>query len=51
MTQQNAAMVEESNAAAHCLSREADNLANLVARFDVGEGTKPATPAARRMAA
>ncbi|MCH7627693.1 MAG: methyl-accepting chemotaxis protein [Proteobacteria bacterium] len=33
VTQQNAAMVEESNAAAHNLSREADVLTRLVSRF------------------
>ncbi len=43
MTQQNAAMVEESAAASRNLSGEAANLANLVARFR-GSGT--AAPAA-----
>ncbi|NML93459.1 methyl-accepting chemotaxis protein [Novosphingobium olei] len=33
VTQQNAAMVEESNAAAHSLAREAESLKALVARF------------------
>lgn len=33
VTQQNAAMVEESNAAAHHLSRAADELRNLVSQF------------------
>ena len=33
VTQQNAAMVEESNAAAHSLLREAETLQDLVARF------------------
>ena len=33
VTQQNAAMVEESNAAAHNLAREAENLKALVSRF------------------
>jgi methyl-accepting chemotaxis protein len=36
VTQQNAAMVEESTAAAHHLSGEAQNLAGLVANFEVG---------------
>ncbi|MEL0209360.1 MAG: hypothetical protein VW891_01980, partial [Novosphingobium sp.] len=33
MTQQNAAMVEESNAAAHELARAAEELRRLVSRF------------------
>ena len=37
-TQQNAAMVEESNAASHGLSGEADALFNLVSQFKVDEG-------------
>ena len=37
VTQQNAAMVEESNAAAHNLAREADALTRLVARFHTME--------------
>ena len=36
VTQQNAAMVEESNAAARSLSDEASGLANLVGRFNTG---------------
>jgi methyl-accepting chemotaxis protein len=39
-TQQNAAMVEQSTAAAHSLAREADNLFNLLRQFNVG--TTPA---------
>ena len=35
-TQQNAAMVEESTAASHALSREADNLTQLMGQFSVG---------------
>ncbi|MCK3776047.1 methyl-accepting chemotaxis protein [Ensifer sesbaniae] len=35
VTQQNAAMVEEANAATHKLSAEANNLANLIAYFKV----------------
>ena len=38
VTQQNAAMVEESTAASHSLSREADNLTELMAQFRVGGG-------------
>ncbi len=36
VTQQNAAMVEQSTAASHGLAREADELGRLVARFQVG---------------
>ncbi|MDE8654062.1 methyl-accepting chemotaxis protein [Novosphingobium album (ex Liu et al. 2023)] len=36
MTQQNAAMVEESTAAARNLASQADELANLVQRFELG---------------
>jgi methyl-accepting chemotaxis protein len=36
VTQQNAAMVEEATAAAHHLAAEAQNLAGLVANFEVG---------------
>jgi methyl-accepting chemotaxis protein len=35
-TQQNAAMVEESTAASHALAHEARELANLVAKFNIG---------------
>ncbi|MVA98199.1 HAMP domain-containing protein [Nitratireductor sp. CAU 1489] len=38
VTQQNAAMVEQSTAASHSLAKEADDLTRLVARFDVGGG-------------
>lgn len=41
MTQQNAAMVEESTAAARSLAGEAETLSELVARFNVG-GDAPA---------
>ncbi|MEA3536328.1 methyl-accepting chemotaxis protein [Rhizobium sp. CC-YZS058] len=36
VTQQNAAMVEEANAATHKLSSEADNLARMIGRFNLG---------------
>ena len=36
-TQQNAAMVEESTAASHALAHEARELANLVAKFNIGD--------------
>ncbi|APH70565.1 methyl-accepting chemotaxis protein [Aquibium oceanicum] len=56
VTQQNAAMVEESTAASHSLAREAEQLAELVARFRVGEGratsrTASAAPSYRAPAA
>jgi len=38
VTQQNAAMVEEANAATHKLSAEADSLARLVSQFKVDQG-------------
>lgn len=37
VTQQNAAMVEQSTAASHALAREADELLNLVGQFRVSE--------------
>jgi methyl-accepting chemotaxis protein len=55
-TQQNAAMVEQSTAASHALAHEARELANLVAKFNIGneplvETYKPkaksATPASK----
>jgi len=36
VTQQNAAMVEESTAASHALSKEAETLAQLMAQFQIG---------------
>ncbi|MDW4496637.1 methyl-accepting chemotaxis protein [Sulfitobacter sp. D35] len=48
VTQQNAAMFEETTAASHALISEADALAGAVARFTIGEtGGAPATPARR----
>ncbi len=38
MTQKNAAMVEETNAASHTLASDADNLIRLVGQFQIGEG-------------
>ncbi|HEY0043681.1 MAG TPA: methyl-accepting chemotaxis protein, partial [Allosphingosinicella sp.] len=43
VTQQNAAMVEESTAAARSLADEATGLARLVGRFDTGEAAATAT--------
>jgi methyl-accepting chemotaxis protein len=37
-TQQNAAMVEESTAAAHSLAREAEALFQLLGQFNTGDG-------------
>ncbi len=42
VTQQNAAMVEESTAASHSLAQEATALSTLVSRFDIGEAAVPA---------
>ncbi|MBX9883967.1 MAG: hypothetical protein K2X68_03230, partial [Novosphingobium sp.] len=48
VTQQNAAMVEESNAAAHSLLREAETLQELVARFRLSsDGQAPRSMLAR----
>ncbi|MCA1369238.1 HAMP domain-containing protein [Bradyrhizobium sp. BRP14] len=60
VTQRNAAMVEEANAATHKLSAEADNLASLIAYFKVErdqaravaparEASRPVASPARRM--
>ena len=37
VTQQNAAMVEESTAASHSLAKEAGELSELASKFDIGE--------------
>jgi methyl-accepting chemotaxis protein len=52
VTQQNAAMVEESNAAARSLTDEATGLARLVGRFETGVGNAQvvAMPAAGKAA-
>jgi methyl-accepting chemotaxis protein len=57
VTQQNAAMVEQSTAASHALAREAEELARLISRFQVGETAssgrsegRPAVSAAPRHA-
>ncbi len=39
VTQQNAAMVEQSTAASHALSRETEELSSLVGRFQLGTGS------------
>ena len=38
VTQQNAAMVEQSTAASHALAQEAMTLATLISRFELGDG-------------
>jgi len=45
MTQQNAAMVEQSNAATQSLSREAERLTSLMGQFDVGRERRAAPSA------
>ena len=59
VTQQNAAMVEQSTAASHALSNEAAELERLIGRFQVGaeirempvRAERPAAPAQRPVAA
>ncbi|MBP8248145.1 MAG: HAMP domain-containing protein [Phenylobacterium sp.] len=46
VTQQNAAMVEQSTAASHSLAHEAEQLAHLVARFKISGGAAPLRRAA-----
>ncbi len=41
VTQQNAAMVEQSTAASHSLARDSDRLAELVRRFEIGQTAAP----------
>ncbi len=52
VTQQNAAMVEESTAASHALAQETDELNRLISGFDVGDSSSPmrAAPSAQRPA-
>ncbi|MCF3640961.1 methyl-accepting chemotaxis protein [Rhizobium sp. TRM95111] len=42
VTQQNAAMVEETNAASHTLAQDAETLMHLVGQFQIGGEAKPA---------
>jgi methyl-accepting chemotaxis protein len=46
VTQQNAAMVEEATAASHALTSEADTLARLISRFELGAAAAKAPAAA-----
>ncbi|ORE97820.1 methyl-accepting chemotaxis protein [Aurantimonas sp. 22II-16-19i] len=50
VTQQNAAMVEQSTAAAETLSKETEGLATTVARFRIGGGAVAVRPAAAKTA-
>jgi methyl-accepting chemotaxis protein len=43
VTQQNAAMVEQSTAASHSLAQEADQLNESVSRFEIGEKDRTAS--------
>jgi methyl-accepting chemotaxis protein len=51
MTQQNAAMVEESTAAARSLATEAEDLNQLIARFKLAGGAASSSTATRKPAA
>ncbi len=50
VTQQNAAMVEQSTAASHSLAGEADTLTSLVSRFRVGHAANPVAAQQERVA-
>jgi methyl-accepting chemotaxis protein len=50
VTQQNASMVEESNAAARSLADEATGLAELVGRFNTADAGRVARLAVRKPA-
>ena len=50
VTQQNAAMVEETSAATHKLSVEADSLVQIVARFKISGSTSVQAPVVARQA-
>jgi methyl-accepting chemotaxis protein len=47
VTQQNAAMVEQSTAASHSLAGEAEALAKLVAQFQIGAIAEPVRATSR----
>lgn len=44
MTQQNAAMVEQTNASSHTLAEDAGKLAQLIGQFDIGDARPTARP-------
>ena len=48
VTQQNAAMVEQSTAASHGLAHDTAELDRLTAKFRIGEAKQPVPPATRR---
>ncbi len=48
MTQQNAAMVEQATAAIASLKDETDELAHLIAKFEIGDAPLQAAPAQER---
>jgi methyl-accepting chemotaxis protein len=48
VTQQNAAMVEQSTAASHSLAQETEALSALIGRFKIGEGAEAAPSAPRK---
>ncbi|WP_334163167.1 HAMP domain-containing methyl-accepting chemotaxis protein [Phenylobacterium sp.] len=51
VTQQNAAMVEQSTAASHALARDAEGLDRLMRQFNTGKGGATPAPARRAAAA
>jgi len=51
VTQQNAAMVEESTAASHAMAQEAEDLSRLVSQFQTGGRSAPAARQGRPAAA
>ena len=51
VTQQNAAMVEQSTAASHALAQESQELSRLVGRFNIGETSAAAAKADTRRSA
>jgi methyl-accepting chemotaxis protein len=50
VTQQNAAMVEQTTAASHAVAGEAEELTRLMSRFEV-QASAPTAPSARTVAA
>ncbi len=51
VTQQNAAMVEETNAASHTLAQDAENLTRLVGQFQIHEGVRASVGSPRAVSA
>jgi methyl-accepting chemotaxis protein len=48
MTQQNAAMVEETNAASHTLAQDAESLSSLIGQFEIGSASEKAYASSSR---